>query len=91
MNTEPINNGQEGGPWTKEWQPMTTYYEKSMCDIITKDGEQYNCCWPNAGFMNPCKSSNIWPHISKSDNQKREIPYAEVDKVRLTHDPRWQY
>lgn len=61
--------------WTKEWQPMTKYYEKTMVDIITKDGKQYELLWPNAGFMN--------------GDGGVEIPYSEVDKVRKTNNKRY--
>lgn len=70
-----LNNGLEGGPWTKDWKPFTGYYEKSMVDIITKSGEQVNVCWPNAGQMH---------------GGGKHIKYENIDQVRLTHDPFWQ-
>lgn len=71
-----INNGLEGGPWTKEYKPFTGYYEKSMVDIIDDQGKEHKLCWPNAGFMNCSKS--------------KPIPYSEVSEVKLSHHPMWK-
>ena len=70
-----VGNGEPGGPWTKDWKPMGTYYQKSFCDIITKEGKQIDNCWPNAGFMNP--------------KEGEQIPYEEVNLVRLAKS-RWK-
>jgi len=70
------------GVWTKEWQPFTGYYEKHMVDIKLKNGETVLCCWPNAGFMNPCSNEG-------NPQNYEHIPYKEVTEVRLTHDKMW--
>lgn len=69
--------------WTKEYQDwIPDYYEKSMVDIILKNGDEIIGCWPNAGFMNPC-------HNAHNPKKYLEIPYADVARVRLTHHKRW--
>lgn len=76
------NNGLPGGPWTRDFKPFTGYYEKSMVDIRTKDGDIILGCWPNAGFMNPCFNDG-------NPKEFKKIPYSDVYEVRLTHKPGW--
>lgn len=67
--------------WVKEWKPMTSYYEKSRCDIILKNGDMILDCWPNAGYMHPCASGG-----NPKNYQMEELPFSTIAQVRLHID-----
>ena len=59
---------------THEWQEYDMNYQKAVQDIRTKDGKEYENCWPNAG---------TWNVMGEIEKDCMQIPDAEVTHVRL--------
>lgn len=57
---------------TYEWQDYDGDYQKSLQDVILKDGTIVENVWPNAGFWMQCDNAKPIP-----------IPHDQAAKVRL--------